>query len=281
MALRVRKANGSNRGTIAIVVVLGIQSLAVAHEPVFSLGPETIWEGGVGLELEFGFEDARGGQLSGLHYEVIYGVTSDFSLSLELPLTLDLEEDGETGHGLADIELRAKYQFFKKDLPGAQHKVTGIFGIKAPSGDQDAEPALGTGTTDFLFGASYGYESRTWYHFLTGRYRLRTESGARDPGDRLFIDAAIGYRPWQREYTEWDLVVLLETNFAFEFNSELRGTTLPNVGGNTIWLGPTILLSPNPQWMFKGGVQLPVYEDLNGGQEHSEFRAVFGIEFHF
>ena len=33
--------------------------------------------------------------------------------------------------------------------------------------------------------------------------------------------------------------------------------------------------------MFKGGVQLPVYEDLNGGQEHSEFRAVFAIEFHF
>ncbi len=271
----------SNCRTVAIVLVLGIQSPALAHEPVFSLGPETIWEGGVGLEMEFEFEDARGDQLSGLHYEVIYGVTSDLSLTLELPLILELEEDGETEHGLGDIELRAKYQFFKKDLPGAQHKVTGIFGVKAPSGDQDAEPALGTGTTDFLFGASYGYESRTWYHFLTGRYRLRTESGARDPGDRLFIDAAIGYRPWQREYTEWDLVVLLETNFAFEFNSELRGTTLPNVGGNTIWLGPTILLSPNPQWMFKGGVQLPVYEDLNGGQEHSEFRAVFGIEFHF
>ena len=271
----------SNLRIIAVVLAVGIPSSVVAHEPVFSLGPETIWEGGVGLETEFEFEDERGDQLSVLHYELIYGVTSDLSLTFQLPHILELEEEGETEHGLGDIEFRAKYQFFKKDLPGAQHKVTAIFGVKAPTGDQDAEPALGTGTTDFLFGASYGYESRSWYRFLTVRYRLRTESGGRDPGDRLFIDAAIGFRPWQREYTEWDLVTLLEMNVELEFDSELRDTTLPNVGGNTIWLGPTILFSPSPQWMFKGGVQFPIYEDLNGDQAHSEFRAVFGIEFHF
>ncbi len=271
----------SNCRTVAIVLVLGIQSPALAHEPVFSLGPETIWEGGVGIEMEFEFEDERGDQLSGLHYEVIYGLTSDLSLTFELPLILELEEDGETGHGLGDIELRAKYQFFKKDLPGAQHKITGIFGIGIPTGNHDAVPPLGTGTTDFLLGVSYGYESRTWYHFLTARYRLRTESGGRAPGDRLLLDAAIGYRPLQREYTEWDLVALLEMNVEIDFDSKLQGMTLPDAGGNTVWLGPTVLFSPNPQWMFKGGVQFPVYEDLNGGQEHSEFRAVFAIEFHF
>lgn len=269
------------RRTLAIVLVLGVSSSAVAHEPVFSLGPETIWEGGVGIETKFEFEDARGDQLSALHYEIIYGVTSDLSLTFELPQILELQEDGETEHGLGDIEFRAKYQFFKKDLLGAQHKVSGIFGVKAPTGDDDAVPALSTGTTDFLLGVSYGYESRSWYQFLTVRYRLRTERGDLDPGDRLFIDAAIGFRPWQREYTEWDLVALLEMNVELEFDSEFRSTTLPNVGGNTVWLGPTILFSPNPQWMFKGGVQLSVYEDLNGDQEHSEFRAVFAIEFHF
>ena len=183
----------SNLRIIALVLAVGIPSSVAAHEPVFSLGPETIWEGGVGIETEFEFEDERGDQLSGLHYEVIYGLTSNLSLTFELPQILDLEEDGETEHGLGDIEIRAKYQFFKKDLPGAQHKITGIFGVKAPTGDDDAEPALGTGTTEFLFGASYGYESRSWYHFLTARYRLRTESGDRDPGDRdlALVDKAL------------------------------------------------------------------------------------------
>lgn len=252
-----------------------------AHEPVFSLGPETIWEGGVGIETEFEFEGERGEQLSALHYEVLYGVTSDLSITLQVPQLLEREESGETGHGLGDIELRAKYQFFRQDLLGAQHKVSGIFGIKAPTGDEDADPQLGTGTSDLLFGASYGFESRTWYRFLTARYRWRTERGGRDPGDRLFIDGAIGYRPWQGEYTEWDLVALLEINVEFESKSEVANATLHNTGGDTLWLGPSILFSPNPQWMLKGGVQFPTYEDLNGNQEYSEFRAVFGIEHHF
>jgi len=139
---------------------------------------------------------------------------------------------------------------------------------------------IGTGTTDFLFGGSYGYESRTWYHFATARYRFRTESGSRDPGDRLFIDGAIGYRPWRREYLEWDLVTLVEMNTEFEFKDELRGVRLPDTGGNIIWLGPTALLSYR-NIMFKGGAQFPVYENLNGNQDSSSVRVVFAAEYHF
>ena len=84
-----------------------------------------------------------------------------------------------------------------------------------------------------------------------------------------------------RIYGALDAVFLLEMNAEFEFKDELGGTRLPNIGGNTIWLGPTMLISPNPQWMFKGEIQFPIYEDLNGDQEHSEFRMMLGIDFHF
>lgn len=266
----------------AVLLLVGALSSPVrAHEPVFSLGPETIWEGGVGIELQFEFEDAGGEERAVLHYEIIYGLTANLSLTLEVPLVLERKEDGQTEHGPGDLEIRGKYQFFKKDMLGAQHKMAGILGVKAPTGDHDAKPPLGSGTTDILFGASYGYESRTWYHFLTTRYRWRTQSGSRDPGDRLSIDGAIGFRPFQTEYGELDAVFLLEMNAEFKFKDELRGTRLANTGGNTLWLGPTMLISPNPQWMFKGGIQFPVYEHLNGDQEQSEFRMLFGVEYHF
>lgn len=263
------------------LLTMVISTKGWAHEPVFSMGPETIWQGGVGIETEFEFADEGGEELSVLHYEILYGLTKDLSLTLEVPQILDRQAEGETGDGLGDVEVRAKYQFFKKDMLNAQHKITGIFGIKVPTGDDEADPPLGTGTTEFPFGLSYGYESRTWYHFLTTLYRLRTESGNSDPGDRLFINGAVGYRPVQGEYTDPDVVFFLEMNAEFEFKDELRGTRLPNTGGNTIWLGPTTLVSPNPQWMFKTGIQFPIYENLNGHQEHSEFRASFGIEHHF
>jgi len=262
------------------MLALGAARPAQAHEPVFSLGPETIFEGAVGLETEFEFEDESGEKLSLLNYEILYGLKEYLSLTLRVPQIIDRDSGSDNSSGLGDMELRAKYRFYKKDMLGSQQKITGIFGVKAPTGDRDSTPALGTGTTDFLFGASYGYESRTWYHFLTARYRYRTKSGSRNPGDRLFIDAALGYRPWRREYFEWDFVTLLETNLEIEFKNAFRNSILPNTGGNRFWLGPTGLLSYR-NIMLKGGAQFPVYEDQNGDQPDSKLRAVFAVEYHF
>jgi len=267
--------------TAVLLLVSGRHDIAVAHEPVFSLGPETIFAGGIGIETEFEFEDSEGEQLSVMNYEILYGLRDYLSLTLRIPQIL--ERDGKNGgsSGLGDMELRAKYRFYKKDMLGAQHKVSGVFGVKAPTGNDDRRPALGTGTTDVLVGGSYGYESRTWYHFLTVRYRYRTESsGSRSPGDRLFIDGAIGYRPWRREYLEWDLVGLIETNLEVDFKDEFQGSALPDTGGNTLWLGPTGLLSYR-NLMFKGGLQFPIYENPNGDQGDSTVRAVLAAEYHF
>lgn len=264
-----------------LILAPGLIPAAFAHEPVFSLGPETIWDQGLGVEWEFEFEDEGDERTSALHYELLYGVTTDLSLSLEVPHVLAREDLGETSQGLGDIELRTKYQFFRQDLLGAQHKITGIAGVKFPTGDEDETPALGSGAPDYLLGVSYGYESRTWYQFLTARYRLGGESGDREPGDRVLLDGAIGYRPLQREYTEWDLVVLLEANAEFSAKDRISRATLADTGGERVWLGPSALFSPNPRWMIKGGVQIPVYQHLNGNQEEAEVRAVFAVETHF
>ncbi len=76
-------------------------------------------------------------------------------------------------------------------------------------------------------------------------------------------------------------MLLVEANVEIEFDDEMAGVVLPDTGGNRVWLGPTVLFSPNPRWMFKGGVQFPVYEDSGAGQEESRFRAVVSMETHF
>ena len=54
--------------------VLLLASVAGAHEPVFSVGPETIFQGGVGAEVGLDFESAGSEQTYGLDYELIYGI---------------------------------------------------------------------------------------------------------------------------------------------------------------------------------------------------------------
>jgi len=124
----------------ALLILVGLLSTPVlAHEPVFSLGPETIFEGGFGIEVEFEFEDAKGEQLAVMNYEILYGLKDNLSLILKVPQILGREVGGETERGLGDIEFRAKYRFFKRDTLGAQNKVSGIFGIKVPTGDDDRD----------------------------------------------------------------------------------------------------------------------------------------------
>lgn len=111
---------------------------------------------------------------------------------------------------------------------------------------------------------SYGYESRKWYHFATARYLRRTH-GLKD---RLFIDAALGIRPWLTEYREMDVVFLLENNYEAEAAGD---------GQRILWTGPTALISPHPHWMFKAGVQLPVYQKHHA----TRYRSTLGGEIQF
>ncbi len=122
-----------------------LRTSAFAHEPVFSPGPEVmpprIWE----IETEVEFESGReGNRETELHYKIMAGVTKDWTLGIQAPYHLSHRHAGETERGLGDIMLSTKYNFYRKDLPGAQHKITGLGGIKLPTGNE-AKPPDGHG----------------------------------------------------------------------------------------------------------------------------------------
>ena len=273
-SLRIRLA------LLSLMMGIFVPDKVFAHEPVFSLGPETIFKGGVGLETEFEFEEAGKNREKALRYEIIYGLTKDMALTLSVPQWLDRKEGAETSRGLGDIVLRGKYQFYRKDSLGAQDKAALIYGLEVPTGDDDQHPVLGNGALDHVFGLSLGHESRRLYGFVTGRYVLRTDSGSLDKGDRVLLDVAFGVRPWLRPYKSWDLVFLLENSYIWTDKDERDGVHLENSGGQKLLVGPTFLWSIR-NVMVKGGVQFPVWEDVNGNQQETDFRSVAALEYHF
>lgn len=262
-----------------IISIFGISKLALAHEPVFSLGPETIYKDGWGLENEVEYEKNGEKELA-IRNEILYGVTENLSLTLGIPYLIEKEEGNKNSEGLGDINLRIKYQLFRKDTLGAQDKLSVIYGIKFPTGDEDEKPSLGSGAIDHTFGLTIGHESTTLYGFATGRYVLRTESGGRDKGDKFIFDIAFGIRPWLRPYKSWDFVVLLESSYIYSEKDEINGVKQLNTGGEEILIGPTFLWSIR-NLMFKGGVQFSVWQDLNGTQKETDFRSVVALEYHF
>ncbi len=168
-----------------------LASVADAHEPVFSVGPETIYQGGVGVEVGSNFETAGSKQEYGLDYELIYGVTSKIALTLEVPQVARQETDNGSESGVGDLVLRGKYRFWTRDRLNSSDKASLILGVKVPTGKHGGDAPLGSGSTDPLFGLSLGHESRTWYGFGTFRYLLRANHDGVDLGDRILYDLAV------------------------------------------------------------------------------------------
>lgn len=261
-------------GVLGLLLTGWFPLLGQAHEPLFGLGPHTIYRKGLGLEAELEVEDDG----IGIHNEAIYGVTPDLAVTLVAPW-VRREEGGSTASGLGDLTLRGKWRFFRRDFPGGQDALALHFGIKFPTGDEQVALPLGTGSTDFLGGISAGRESRRWYYFGDLRFRVNTETNGLTRGNVFAYDAAWGIRPVKARYEQPDLVLLVEANGKVVGKAKRDGVPNPNTGGHVLSISPGFLFSIR-NVMFKGGINIPVLWDLNGRQEGPKAELVLGVEFH-
>lgn len=273
---------------VTIIFLASFPGHGLAHEPLFGLGPHTIFKGGIGIESKFEKEHATGSlQIEGrtfLHTEIMYGITGNVAITLSAPTVLNhtqtLGPDKISGSGIGDISLRTKYRFWRNDKPGMQNSAAVILGIKLPTGDYEISPPLGSGSTDYLFAITAAHESRRWYYFGDVRYRLNTRTNTVQYGNYLLADAAFGVRPWLTEYMKPDLVVMIEANWESLERNKVEEGQIADSGGKLLFISPGFFLTYR-NWAFKGGLQIPVSRRLNGAQPKTDYRFALAIETHF
>lgn len=243
---------------------------AHGHEPLFGLGPHTVGQYSWALESEL--EHGHGGWAN--HYELIYGIKPDLAITAALPYLLSSEERTA---GFGDLVLRGKYRFLRRDVRNASSAFALHWGIKFSTGNE--LEGRGTGSSDYFVGLSFGRESRRHYAFADIRYLVTGTVADLNRGNVLNIDAAYGVRPWQLEYLQPDAVFLVEVLAETAGKNSLTGREDPNSGGFLFSVAPGILFSYR-NIMLKGGVKIPVFENLNGIQEKPDAEIVFAIELH-
>jgi len=270
---------------IAFAATAAFGAPAEAHGPLFSPAPETIFKGGTELRLGLHTEEATGAGERETAYEVSaeaeYGLTADWEVGIEIPYAKrDFDNSGDA-NGIGDITLDTKYQFWKRDIPGAQYKAAALFKIKLPTGDDDRSPRLGTGSTDLIGGIATGYESRRWYWFASAVYRANTEGGGGlEKGDKQFLNLVGGVRPALSAYDEPDTVLMLELNWERSARDDLNGAALADTGGWELFVSPVVWWTYR-QLAIRGGVQIPIAHNLNGNQPSSDYRARIEFVYHF
>lgn len=267
-------------GVLGGVLLVLASSPAAAHGPVFSPAPHTIWRGGMEITLGSHLEEEAHGKEYEGYLEAEYGLTERWEVDAELPYVWKREE-GRSASGLGDLTLGNKYQFWRRDLPGAQYSAAGFVQVKAPTADSGTEPRLGSGSTDLVSGLAAGYEGRRWYGFASGVYRLNTRGDAGlERGDRQSLNLVGGIRPLLSEYDEPDTVLMLELNWERAGRDSLNGQTLADTGGWKLFASPVIWWTWR-QVAVRGGVQIPLTEDLNGNQPEPDYRAKLEVVYHF
>lgn len=252
---------------------------ALAHDPIFGLGPHVVYKEGVEIALESTLERAGPEREGELALELTYGLTGDWAVGIDLPYRY-LQDESASSQGAGDLALFSKYRFWRQDRLGSQSSAAIALKVIPDTADNDATPALGKGSTDALLGLTYGYESRRWYRWASLRYRRNgTNPAGVNRGDRILLDFVAGWRPRQSHYLEPDTVWLLELNGERSQSAKRAGQTLRNTGGQQWFVSPGIFWTLR-NFAIKAGVQIPIHSNLNGNQPEADYRARLTLEWH-
>jgi len=132
-----------------------------------------------------------------------------------------------------------------------------------------------------ITGLVTGYESRRWYWFASGVTRFNSEGGGGlEKGDRQFLNLVGGVRPVLTAYDKPDKVLMLELNWERSGRDDLNGAALANTGGWELFVSPVVWWTYR-QLAVRGGVQIPIADNLNGIQASSDYRARLEVVYHF
>lgn len=278
--------NASGRCRTALAEALGGTLLALvwlpaaAHGPLFSPAPETIWQGGTEITLGYHREEAGTEREQEALLEAEHGLTPRWEIGAEVPY-VSKRDEGLEFDGIGDLTFGTKYQFWRRDLPGAQYKAAGFVNVKLPTAADGTEPRLASGSTDFIGGLAAGHEGRRWYGFASGVYRLNTAGDdGLEQGDRQSLNLVGGVRPVLSEYHEPDTVLMMELNWERDSRDSINGQSLAGTGGWRLFASPVVWWTYR-QVALRGGVQIPLTDDLNGEQPDADYRAALELVYHY
>jgi hypothetical protein len=192
--------------------------------------------------------------------------------------------------GFGDVTLFSKVQVLQKDRPGETTRLTLLGRVKLPTGEHHARDPdgnflarplqVGTGSFDISGGAVLTNLKQRWGVNADLLYTATTEDESFRFGNALRYDLALAFRVAPKVYEAYpspQLNLFLEFNGETQERNRLRGDSLADSGGTTIFVSPGIQYMFGRTLLIESSVQLPVVENLNGDQLETDTTFTLGI----
>lgn len=204
-----------------------------------------------------------------------------------------VQEQGTNGP--ADTQFFVQYDgLYSKNSPGGLTRLSGVFGVQAPTGAE----RFSTGAYEYTGGLIFEKAISLKYYFTSDfeyAFATRNEQGV-SVGDGAQFDVVPAYMVVSREEApasaSWGrkaydrlfhngTFLILEFNGAWRASSALRGADIPNTGGTTLKISPGIQFMPSTSLMLEFSAPLPAVTELNGIQPNPSPSFLVGFRYLF
>ena len=194
-------------------------------------------------------------------------------------------------NGLADLQLFVQYDgFYSRNVPGGLTRLSGIFGVQAPTGAKrfspDAYQYTGGLILEKVAKLKYAFTADFQYTFAT-----QNDQGL-SIGDRAQFDAVPAYFIISRQELPSDArwlrkafhrifrngaYLVLEFNGTWQARAHQAGADLPNTGGTTLAISPGIEYFVGRRLLVEFSAPIPAVKNLNGVQPKRDSTFLFGF----
>ncbi len=213
-------------------------------------------------------------------------------LDKHLEVNTPLGRVGRGDAGLGDATFLARYTIWEANKTGATLRLAPFAGLKVPSGDDDAQDALGVlprplqlgaGSWDPLFGTIFTWQTFAGEFDSSISYQVNTEADGYRFGDQAEWDLSYQYRLWPGKLgagVPGFLYAVLESNLLWAWQDRASGQNVPDTGGTTWYLAPG-LQYVTKRYVLETAIQLPVVQTLNGNALRNDFILTAGFRVNF
>jgi hypothetical protein len=207
---------------------------------------------------------------------ILFGVSNDFTILLNVPFTPDLQDGNNRSKGLEDVFVQLEYAFYNKTTTTYADQATVVFNMTAPTGSIRKNPQTGFGAISEFIGGTF-YRTFVDYMFFTSHGIILPQShhGTKF-GDQLLYE--FGVEQYLPSPQGWIYAWMLELDGQWNQKNRFQNRVDPNSGGNVIYLTPSIWIS-SKYFLLQFGVSLPVLQQLSGIQRKVDY--AFNLNFAF
>ncbi len=238
-------------------------------------------------------------QVSGVVSVLGYGVTGDFALFGVLPYfhkrleaNLGSQRITRGERDIGDLSLLGRYTAYQNDAPGRTFRVAPFVGVQAPTGSNKAQdrfgrllPGIQPGTGAWAALPGVVATHQTLAYQIDGQLSYKANRAANDIrfGDVARLDASLQYRLWPRSLGSGVpafVYGVLEMNLVRAAKDRADGVRDSNSGGSTLFLSPGLQYVTR-QWILEAGIQVPVWQRLNGTALKNDYIVNAGLRVNF